>query len=176
MENDRDRVMMRRLQSTLLSRIEAVDGCGPFYAAVVSADGTIVSESANSVVSAGCSHNHAEMNAISLAERKLGTWNLAGKGLTLYTTAEPCMMCVGGILWSGIERVVFGVPTESVERMVGFDEGFKPNWREEFARRCITVVGPLLPEVGEAVLAAYIKRSGVVYSPERSAVLKNVAI
>lgn len=167
MITDFDKKMMRELQNKLLAKIEAGDGCGPFYAAVVAKDGTVVAESANSVVSSGCSHNHAEMNAISLAERKLGTWNLAGKGLTLYTTAEPCMMCVGGILWSGIERVIFGVSTESVERIAGFDEGFKPNWRDEFMRRNIAVAGPLLPEIGEAVLAAYIKREGVVYSPER---------
>ena len=65
---------------------------------------------------------HAEMNAIALAEKALGPWNLAGRGLTLYTTAEPCMMCVGGILWSGIKKVVYGVPSDRVEALTGFDE------------------------------------------------------
>lgn len=105
------------------------------------------------------------MNAIALAEQNLGTWNLAGRDLTLYTTAEPCMMCVGGILWSGIGRVVYGVATEAVEHITGFDEGFKPNWQAEFAKRKIEVVGPIAPEAGEAVLAEYMRRQGVVYSP-----------
>lgn len=165
--NDLDVKVIRELQAKLLKKIQDGDGCGPFYAAVVDACGEIVAESANSVVPSGCSHNHAEMNAISLAEKRLGTWNLSGRGLTLYTTAEPCMMCVGGILWCGIGRVVFGVDTESVERITGFDEGFKPNWREEFARRNIEVVGPVAVEAGEAVLAEYMRRSGVVYSPKR---------
>ena len=162
-----DEAMMRRLQKALKDRIEAGDPCGPFYAAIVDSNGGVVAESANSVVPSACSHNHAEMNAIALAEKKLGTWNLSGKGLTLFTTAEPCMMCVGGILWSGLERVVYGVATEAVERITGFDEGFKPNWREEFAARGIRVTGPLLPELGEEVLAAYMKRRGIVYSPRK---------
>ena len=160
-----DEEMIRRLQATLLAKIRGGDPCGPFYAAVVDGQGAVVAESANSVVPSQCSHNHAEMNAIALAEKALGTWKLAGRGLTLYTTAEPCMMCVGGILWSGIGRVVYSVATESVERITGFDEGFKPNWRDEFAKRGIEVVGPVAPEVGEAVLTEYMNRQGVVYAP-----------
>ena len=161
----RDEEMIRKLQGTLLAKIRGGDPCGPFYAAVVDEQGAVVAESANSVVPSKCSHNHAEMNAIALAEKTLGSWNLADRKLTLYTTAEPCMMCVGGILWSGISRVVYGVATASVERITGFDEGFKPNWRDEFARRGIEVVGPVAAEVGEGVLAEYMRRQGVVYRP-----------
>lgn len=160
-----DEVMMKRLQTILRDKILEGDPCGPFYAAVIDEGGEIIAESANSVVSSQCSHNHAEMNAIRLAEEKLSTWKLSGKGLTLYTTTEPCMMCVGGILWSGISRVVYGVSTESVERITGFDEGFKPNWQAEFSKRGIEVVGPMLHELGEAVLADYMSHQGIVYSP-----------
>jgi len=160
-----DEAIMTRLQETLLGRIESGDDCGPFYAAVVDGEGKTVAEAANGVVHTNCSHAHAEMQAIAAAERKLGSWNLAGRGLTLYTTAEPCMMCVGGILWSGIERVVYGIGTEDVERIAGFDEGFKPKWREEFARRGIRVCGPVLPELGCKVMAEYMRHRGVVYSP-----------
>lgn len=156
---------MSHLQDRLMELVESDAGCGPFYAAVVDRDGNVVSECANSVVSSGISHAHAEMNAISAAEKKLGTWNLAGKGLTLFTTAEPCMMCIGGILWSGIEKVVYGVSTQSVERLTGFDEGFKPSWRDEFERRGISVSGPILEPKGEAVLKRYVERQGVIYSP-----------
>jgi len=162
-----DGKMMSYLQEKLLKLIESGAGCGPFYAAVVDGEGRIVSETANNVVSSGISHGHAEMNAIAEAERRLGTWNLSGKGLTLFTTAEPCMMCLGGILWSGIERVVYGVSTQSVERITGFDEGFKPSWHEEFKKRGIAVEGPMLEEVGEAVLSAYMARQGLIYSPRK---------
>lgn len=157
--------MMASLQSRLLGLIESGDGCGPFLAAVVDGEGKIVAEAANSVVKSGISHAHAEMNAIAAAENALGTWNLAGKGLTLFTTAEPCMMCLGGILWSGIERVVYGVSTASVERITGFDEGFKPSWRDELSKRGISVEGPILEAEGEAVLKAYMARQGIIYSP-----------
>ena len=160
-----DETRMRELQEKLRGLIHSGAGCGPFYAAVVGPDGEVVAEAANSVVAENCSHDHAEMNAIRLAERRLGSWNLAGRGLVLYATAEPCMMCVGGILWSGISRVVYGVGTGSVERIAGFDEGFKPAWREEFAKRGIEVVGPVLPELGESVLEEYVARAGVIYRP-----------
>lgn len=166
MKYNRDEEIMRRLQETLRKMILKGDPCGPFYAAVIDEGGEILAESANSVVSSQCSHNHAEMNAIRLAEEKLATWKLSGKGLTLYTTAEPCMMCVGGILWSGISRVVYGVSTEAVERITGFDEGFKPNWQKEFERRGIAVSGPILPELGESVLDEYMSHQGVIYSPD----------
>lgn len=158
-----DIAIMLGLQARLLSRIEKGDKCGPFAAAIAGPDGAILAEAANSVVSSCRSHCHAEMNAIALLEEKLGTWNLSGKGLTLYASAEPCMMCLGGILWAGIERVVYGVSTETVERITGFDEGFKPMWQEEFAKRGIEVKGPLCEEAGVKALSEYIERSGVVY-------------
>ena len=163
----RDAAMIEALQKRLAERIAKGDTCGPFIAAIVDCDGNVLSEAANSVVDSGQSHCHAEMNAISLAERALGTWNLSGRGLTLYTSAEPCMMCLGGILWSGIERVVYGVSTADVERITGFDEGFKPKWRDEFSKRGIEVVGPLLEDLGRSVLADYVRRAGIIYQRKR---------
>ena len=162
-----DENIILALQQRLGERIEKGDTCGPFIAAIVDKEGNIIAEAANSVVDSGQSHCHAEMNAISLAEKKLGTWNLSGKGLTLYTSAEPCMMCLGGILWCAIERVVYGVSTESVERITGFDEGFKPAWREEFAKRGIEVVGPILEDAGEKVLASYMAKQGIIYQSRK---------
>ena len=158
-----DETVMAGLQARLAARLESGATCGPFCAAVVDRDGAIVAEAVNSVVDSGQSNCHAEMNAIALAERELGTWNLSGKGLSLFATAEPCMMCLGGILWSGIERVVYGVPTADVERITGFDEGFKPAWRDEFAKRGIHVVGPLCADAGKKILADYVRRKGVIY-------------
>jgi tRNA(Arg) A34 adenosine deaminase TadA len=164
----RDEVMVEELQKRLAERIAGGSACGPFMAAIADAEGNVLAEAANSVVESGQSHCHAEMNAIALAERKLGHWNLSGRGLTLYSSAEPCMMCLGGILWCGIERVVYGVSTADVERITGFDEGFKPKWREEFAKRGIEVVGPLLEDLGRSVLADYVRHAGLIYQSRRA--------
>ena len=162
-----DERILRGLQAELLAKIRGGADCGPFMAAIYDRDGRRLVEAVNSVVSSDCSHNHAEMNAIRLAEEKLGSWNLAPQDLVLYTTSEPCMMCMGGILWSGIRKVVYGVPSDRVEALTGFDEGFKPDWTIEFARRGIEVVGPLAAEDGEAVHREYMRLQKTVYAPGR---------
>ncbi len=143
------------------------NGSGPFLAAVIDEKGKIISKTANSVVSEGCSNNHAEMNAIKLAQKNLGTYDLSKYNLSLYVTAEPCMMCIGGIMWSGIKAIYYGVPSKRVEEITGFDEGFKPNWFEEFKNRGITVYGNIAIEKGEKVLYDYVNTGKTVYQPER---------
>ena len=143
------------------------EGSGPFVAAVYDMQGNLLVKVANSVVNESCSNNHAEMNAIKAVQAKLGTYNLAPYELSLYVTAEPCMMCIGGIMWSGIKYVYYGVPSKSVERITGFDEGFKPDWIDEFKKRGITVYGNIVPELGEQALKEYIKDGNKVYKPER---------
>jgi tRNA(Arg) A34 adenosine deaminase TadA len=154
-----------QLQAELTEYI--AQGSGPFLAAVINEDGEIISKTANSVVSEGCSHNHAEMNAIKMAQKNLGTYDLSKYNLSLYVTSEPCMMCIGGIMWSGIKAVYYGVPSKSVEEITGFDEGFKPNWFEEFKNRGITVYGNIEIEAGEKVLYDYVNTGKTVYQPER---------
>lgn len=143
------------------------EGSGPFVAAIYDENGNLVVKVANSVVNENCSNNHAEMNAIKAAEQKLGTYDLAPYNLSLYVTAEPCMMCIGGIMWSGIKHVYYGVPSKTVEEITGFDEGFKPNWFEEFKERGITVYGNIAPKVGEKELHKYVKEGKKVYKPTR---------
>ena len=159
-----DEQILRALQEKLRLKIRN-EGSGPFLAAIYAEDGECLAEEANSVVRDNCSHNHAEMNAIRQAEARLGTYDLGARRPTLYTTSEPCMMCLGGILWSGVKRVVFGVETADVERITGFDEGFKPNWRGEFARRGIEVAGPVAADLGRDVLAEYMRMQGRIYRP-----------
>lgn len=96
------------------------------------------------------------MNAIKAAEKALNTFDLSSANLSLYVTAEPCMMCLGGIMWSGIKAVYFGVPSKRVEEITGFDEGFKPNWFDEFKKRGIAVYGNIESEAGEEVLRSYV--------------------
>lgn len=142
-------------------------GSGPFVAAIYDEKGNLVVKVANSVVNEKCSNNHAEMNAIKAAEQKLGTYDLAPYNLKLYVTAEPCIMCLGGIMWSGIKEVYYGVPSKSVEKITGFDEGFKPHWFKEFKKRGIVVYGNIEPEIGENELYKYVNDGKEVYKPSR---------
>ena len=143
------------------------NGSGPFVAAIYDSKGKLVVKVANSVVNEHCSNNHAEMNAIKAAEQKLGTYDLAPYNLRLYVTAEPCIMCIGGIMWSGIKEVYYGVPSKKVEEITGFDEGFKPHWFKEFKKRGIVVYGNIEPELGEQQLHEYINDGKEIYKPSR---------
>ena len=142
-------------------------GSGPFVAAIYDNDGNLIAKAANSVVNQCCSNSHAEMNVIKEAEEKLNTYDLSSYNLKLYVTAEPCMMCLGGIMWSGIKEVYYGVPSEYVEKITGFDEGFKPNWHSEFKKRGIAVYGNIEPELGKEELIKYVNEKKEIYKPLR---------
>lgn len=142
-------------------------GYGPFLAAIYDDAGNLIAKAANNVVNKSCSHNHAEINAIRLAEKKLGTYDLSPYNLSIYVTSEPCMMCLGAIMWSGIKAVYYGVPSERVTKITGFDEGFKPGWYNEFKKRGITVYGQIETNAGEQVLKDYVKYGHKIYKPKR---------
>ena len=95
--------------------IRARDG-GPFGAVVVK-DGEIVGRGHNRVLANGDPTCHGEMEAIRDACRNLGTHDLSG--CEIYTTAEPCPMCLGGILWANIKKVYYGCDREDSGR-IGF--------------------------------------------------------
>lgn len=158
-------IILKELQKDAAIQIEK--GYGPFVAAVYDENGNLIVKTANSVLSEQCSNNHAEMNAIKEIEKKLNTFDLAPHNLSLYVTSEPCLMCLGGIMWSGIKNIYFGVPSDKVESITGFDEGYKPHWFREFKKRGITVYGNIEPELGEEVLSRYVKTGKKVYMPSR---------
>ncbi len=153
------------LQKELHDRIHK--GAGPFLAAIYDDKGNLIAKEANSVLKENCSHCHAEMNAIKAAEKHFNTYDLSAYNLSLYVTSEPCMMCLGGILWSGMKAVYYGVPSEKVEEITGFDEGFKPNWHREFENRGIHVEGNIAVEEGVNVLKEYITLGKTVYKTNR---------
>jgi hypothetical protein len=74
---------------------------------------------------------------------------------------------MGGIMWSGIKEVYYGVPSGSVEEITGFDEGYKPGWLEEFRKRGIIVYGNIERELGEQVLRNYVAKGKKIYKPSR---------
>ena len=154
-----------QLQTELKELIE--DGFGPFLAAIYDNEGNLIAKSANTVELKNCSNNHAEINVIKLAEEKLNTYDLSNWDLSLFVTAEPCIMCLGAIIWSGIKNLYFGVPSDRVEKITGFDERFKPNWLNEFKSRGIYVYGNIETELGEEVLKKYVEMGKKIYKPSR---------
>ena len=141
------------------------NGKGPFYAEIYDKNGNFVVASSNSVVEDKCCLYHAEINTIKKAHEKFKEYSLAPEDLTIYVNAEPCIMCAGAIMWSGIKTIYFGVPSSKVEKITGFDEGYKPNWIKEFKKRGITVYGNIEAQAGEKVLEEYVKSGKEIYKP-----------
>ncbi len=140
---------------------------GPFAAAVFErSTGRLVSVGANLVVTSRASIAHAEMVALTLAQQGRGSHDLgdsAGEPHELFTSTEPCAMCLGAIPWSGVERVVCSATGEDAEA-IGFDEGAKPDrWVETLEARGIAVATAVLRSEGRAVLEEYKASGGVIY-------------
>lgn len=93
---------------------------GPFGAIVVK-DGEIVAEGFNKVTSANDPTAHAEMVAIREACKKLNSFQL--EGCVIYTSCEPCPMCLGAIYWARPDAVFYGCTKEDAAR-IGFDDHF----------------------------------------------------
>jgi guanine deaminase len=95
-------------------------GGGPFGAVVVR-DGAIIAEGVNRVTSTSDPTAHAEVSAIRAACAKLGVFEL--KGCDLYTSCEPCPMCLGAIYWARLAHVYFGNLAADAAK-IGFDDAF----------------------------------------------------
>ena len=89
---------------------------GPFGCVIVK-DGKIVGRGHNQVVKLKDPTCHGEMMAIRNACSRLGTFDLSG--CELYTTGEPCPMCLGAIMWANISKVYYGCSIEDTEK-IGF--------------------------------------------------------
>ena len=100
---DQDEAPMRRAIELARRGIEA--GQSPFGAVIIR-NGRIVAEAHNTVWADTDPTAHAEINAIRLAAGKLGTIDLTG--CTMYSTCEPCPMCLAAIHWAKLDRVYYG--------------------------------------------------------------------
>ena len=99
-----DALLMREALKEAYDGIRAGDG-GPFGCVIAQGD-RIVGRGHNRVILKRDPTCHGEMEAIRDACKALGTFDLSG--CTLYSTAEPCPMCLGAILWANIRQVFFG--------------------------------------------------------------------
>ncbi len=104
--------------------------------------------------------------AFMVAQARLGSYTLGAAGMpehALYTSCEPCAMCLGATLWSGVRQVVFAATRQDASAL--FDEG--PVFRESYAyleERGIRFHGGVLRAEGRAVLELYAERQGERYN------------
>ncbi len=110
-------VFMRRALDEVRAHLAEMAG-GPFGACLVRGD-AVLAVGHNTVLQDQDPTCHAEMKAIRLAARQLGSYDLSG--CEIYSTNEPCPMCFAAIHWARIGRLIFGTTIEEVARL-GFNE------------------------------------------------------
>jgi len=141
---------------------------GPFGAAVFERDtGRVVAVGMNSVVRLANCTLHGEMVAFMMAQQRLGSFTLNAPNLPaheLFTSCEPCAMCLGATLWSGVRRVVCGAARDDASRL-NFEEGpvFPESYRY-LEERGIAIERNVLRDEARAVLELYRATSGPIYN------------
>jgi tRNA(Arg) A34 adenosine deaminase TadA len=158
---------MRLAVAVSQANVDRGDG-GPFGAAIFeSQSGRLVSVGMNSVVRFNNCTLHGEMVAFMMAQREVGTFSLSAPGLPvheLFTSCEPCAMCLGATLWSGVKRLVYGAGREDAT-MLDFDEGpVFPESYEYLEDRGIEIVRDVLRDEARAVLELYRAKNGKIYN------------
>ena len=115
---EQDKAFMREAIRLATESVER--GGGPFGSVIVR-NGEIIAGSANSVTIDNDPTAHAEVNTIRQACRKLGTFDLSD--CVIYTSCEPCPMCLGAIYWAHLRCVYYG-NTKKDARDIDFDDDF----------------------------------------------------
>ena len=152
-----------------LSRENVTRGTGgPFGAAVFEKDtGKLVGVGMNSVVRLNNCALHGEMVAFMIAQQRIGSFTLSAPGMPaheLVTSCEPCAMCLGAILWSGVRRVVCGAHRDDATKL-NFEEGpVFPESYKYLKDRGIEVVREVLRAEAREVLELYRRNSGRIYN------------
>lgn len=153
-----------------LSRLNVEHGTGgPFAAAVFEKEsGRIISVGVNRVTPLNLSALHAEIVALSMAQKKLETYDLGGAGIPpmqLVVNWRPCVMCYGAVLWSGVRSLVIAGSGPELESITGFDEGpMHPEWRRELMERGVELIEGGETEAVCKVFNDYMKRGLPVYN------------
>lgn len=109
------------MQMAIDLSIENIDNGGGPFGAVIVRDGKVISTGANRVVPENDPTAHAEVTAIRNACRSLGTFNLSG--CTVYSSCEPCPMCLSALYWAGVDRICYG-NTKDDAKAINFDDSF----------------------------------------------------
>jgi tRNA(Arg) A34 adenosine deaminase TadA len=162
---DEDRMRL----SIELARQNVLCGTGgPFGAAIFErSSGVLLSVGVNSVVRLSNSTLHAEMLAIMMAEQRIGLYTLAGSPSVSYeivSSCDPCAMCLGAMLWSGVSRLVSGANRNDATAL-SFEEG--PVFPESYTyleQRGVTIRRGVLRQEAAAVLELYRLEGGPIYN------------
>lgn len=109
------------MRNAIALSIENVENGGGPFGAVIAKDGVILSKGANRVTHNCDPTAHAEVMAIRDACKKLGTFDLSG--YEIYTSCEPCPMCLGAIYWAHLDKIYYG-NTKTDAKNIGFDDSF----------------------------------------------------
>lgn len=164
-ESDHDRMRL----AIAVSRENVVRGTGgPFGAAIFERDtGRVVAVGMNSVVRLANCTLHGEMVAFMMAQRRLASFTLHAPHLPaheLFTSCEPCAMCLGATLWSGVRRAVCGAAREDASQLK-FEEGpvFPESYRY-LEERGVAIERNVLRDEARAVLELYRTTSGTIYN------------
>jgi tRNA(Arg) A34 adenosine deaminase TadA len=139
-----------------LATQNVVTGAGGPFGAVVVRDGRIVGEGANTVTTTNDPTAHGEVNAIRAAAKALGTFTLTG--CQLYSSCQPCPMCLSAAYWARIQAVYYGASSADAAR-AGFDDAFLyEEFRKAPSARTIPAAQMLAGEAWES-FAAWIASS-----------------
>jgi guanine deaminase len=103
-----------------LSKENVENGGGPF-GAVIAKDGNIIATGVNRVTASCDPTAHAEVSAIRSAANQLGTFDLSG--YEIYTSCEPCPMCLGAIYWARLDKMYYA-NNKADAKNIGFDDSF----------------------------------------------------
>ena len=114
---DKKELMKRAIE---LSEESVRKGGGPF-GAVIARDGEIIAEASNSVTIDHDPTAHAEVNAIRKAAEVLGNYDLSG--CEIFTSCEPCPMCLGAIYWAHLDKIYYANNRKDAAD-IGFDDDF----------------------------------------------------
>ena len=162
-----DEERMRLAIAVSRENVERETG-GPFGAAIFESEsGKLIAVGMNSVVRLNNCTLHGEMVAFMMANQRLGSFTLAATGMPqheLFTSCEPCAMCLGATLWSGVKRVVYGAGREDASKLK-FEEGpvFPASYKYLEDRGISIVRNVLRPEAAE-VMERYREKSGKIYN------------
>lgn len=147
---------------------------GPFGAAVFErSSGKLLSVGVNRAVEENMSSAHAEVMALSLAQRVRGAWDLGAPGAAacqLVVNWRPCLMCMGAVIWSGVTELVVAGDGPELEELTGFDEGPVPaQWRRELQRRGIDTTTDICRDEAVALFRDFGSDGSLVYNARQGA-------
>jgi len=151
-----------------VSRLNVERGTGgPFGAAIFEESGRLVAVGMNSVARYNNCLLHGETVAMMMAQRVVGSFTLNAPNLPvheMFTSCEPCAMCLGASLWSGVKRIVCGAAREDATKL-NFEEGpVFPESYKYLEDRGIRIEHQLMRDEARAVLEMYRAKGGKIYN------------